>query len=133
MTTVSILSAFLERLEGFTYVEQPEILWPGMNTDPPSDGMWLVPSLFPNETIDPFWDPDVCVRYMGFFQVLVHFRPRPRLGLVKPMTLAEAVIDYYPKGLVMGPVRVKKKPWASPVVIQDSSVSYIPVTVPYLG
>ena len=133
MSTTTIMKACFDRLLTFVYSPQPVILWPAEQTDPPDSGFWLQPGYFPNEPIDRIWDNDACVETRGFFQVLVYFRVRPDLGQIKPSTLADALIDHFPKGLELGPVRVRKRPYQSPMIVEDASKSYIPVTVPYLG
>ena len=131
MSTTDILQAALTKLETFVYAPQPQILWPGIQETPPQTGMWLQPSLFPNEPGDIAWDDDACVDTRGFFQILIYFRPGQ--GQIDPSELADALIAHYPKGSVLGPVRVRKRPWQSPAVTQDASKLFIPVTVPYQG
>lgn len=133
MTATVILNACLELLEDFVYVPQPVVMWPGIQTDPPDEGFWLEPKLFPNENMDPAWDDDACARVRGFFQIKVYYRVRPDAGVIQPMQLADALIAHYPKGTVLGPVRVRKKPYQSPYIDEDASRSFIPVTVPYQG
>lgn len=131
MSTTDILEAAFQRLAAFSYSPQPEILWPGIQQEPPENGIWLVPGLFPSENTDVAWDDDSCVDTRGFFQVLVYFRPGQ--GLVEPSELADALIAHFPKGTQLGPVRVLKKPWQSPVIAEDASMLFIPVTVRYMG
>lgn len=95
--------------------------------------MWLRPGLFPNEPVDRAWDNDACTEDRGFFQILVCYRPRPKMGQIEPSLLADALISHFTKGTELGPVRVKKRPHQSPAVVYDASESFIPVTVYYLG
>jgi len=129
----TILGAFLEHLDDFVYSPQPVILWPGLQSNPPESGMWLQSNFFPNEPIDRVWGYETCVEARGFFQVSVHFRVNPGTGQLAPSLLADAIIDHFPKGLVLGPVRVRKRAWQSPAIVQDASRSFIPVTIPYWG
>jgi hypothetical protein len=131
MSTTEIIEAAFEKLETFVYSPQPEILYPGIKTKPPQAGMWLQPKVFPNEPGDIAWDNDACVDTRGWFQILVYFRPGQ--GIIDPSTLADALIDFFPKGSTLGTVRVRKRPWQDPYITQDSSKLYIPVTVPYKG
>ena len=131
MTTTERFVAFMEHLDSFVYLPQPPIMWPGIQSDPPDTGYCLEPKLFPNEPEDPAWDDDACARPIGFFQVKVYFRVRPDTGLVGPSTLADAIIDHFSKGTVIGDVRVKKQPHQSPVVDDDASRSFIVVTAHY--
>lgn len=131
MSTTAIIEAAFQLLETFTYLPQPAILYPGIQSEPPQTGMWLQPSVFPNEPADIAWENDACVDTRGFFQVLVYFRPGQ--GLIDPSELADALIAFFPKGSTLGPVRVLKRPWQSPAVTEDASKLFIPVTVPYKG
>jgi len=131
MSTTEIMEAAFEKLVAFTYAPQPEILWPGIQEEPPQAGLWLQPGFFPNEPEDIAWDNDSCVDTRGFFQVLIYFRPGQ--GQIDPSELADSLIAFFPKGLALGPVRVRKRPWQSPMITQDASKLYIPVTIPYKG
>jgi len=131
MSTTDITETAFQLLETFVYVPQPAILYPGVQNDPPQTGMWLLPSVFPNEPNDIAWDNDSCVDTRGFVQILVYFRPGQ--GVIEPSELADALIAFFPKGSQLGPVRVRKRPWQSPVVVEDSSKLFIPVTIPYKG
>ncbi len=131
MSTTEIMEAAFDRLIDFVYTPQPDILWPGIQEEPPESGMWLQPGFFPNEPKDLAWDIDACVDTRGFFQVLVYFRPGQ--GSIGPSELADVLIAFFPKGLDLGPVRILKRPWQSPMVTEDASKLYIPVTIPYKG
>ena len=131
MSTTEILQAGIDKLKSFVYDPQPEILYPGVGEDPPDTGMWLVLKFFPNEPKDIAWDNDGCVDTRGFFRVLVFLRPGQ--GQLDPSELADALIAFFPKGLVLGSVRVRKRPWQSPMIVPDASKSYISVTIPYKG
>ena len=131
MSTTDIIESVFELLESFGYSPQPAILYPGIQSDPPQNGIWLEPSVFPNEPEDIAWDNDSCVDTRGFVQILVCFRQGQ--GVIEPSELADALIDAFSKGLSIGPVRVLKRPWQSPVVVEDSSRLFIQVTVPYKG
>jgi len=131
MSTTEIIEAAFQSLESFTYEPQPAILYPGLKTEPPQRGMWLQPMVFPNEPDDIAWDNDACIDTRGFLQILIYFRPG--MGVIEPSVLADALIAFFPKGSTIGPVRVLKRPWQSPPVVEDSSALFIPVTVPYQG
>jgi hypothetical protein len=131
MSTTDILEAAFQKLKAFVYSPAPEILWPGVNEDPPQSGMWLQPGFFPNEPEDIAWGDDSCVDTRGFFQILVYYRPGQ--GQEAPSEMADALIAFFPKGLALGPVRVRKRPWQSPAVTEDGSKLFIPVTIPYQG
>lgn len=131
MSTTDIMKAAFDKLVDFVYSPQPEILWPGRQQDPPENGMWLQPGFFPNEPMDIAWDNDACVDTRGFFQILVYFRPDQ--GQEVPSELADALIEHFPKGLDLGPVRVRKRPSQAPMITEDASKLYIPVTIFYNG
>lgn len=132
-TTTDIMEACFEHLEDFVYSPAPEILYPALQTDPPSEGAWLEARFFPNEPVDRVWGDEACVEARGFFQVSVCFRTRPGIGQMSPSSIADALIAHFEKGTELGPVRVRKRPWQSPMIVEDSSKSFIPVTVPYWG
>jgi len=131
VSTTDILDAALAKLETFTYAPQPEIMWPGIQGDPPESGIWLQVRFAPNEPYDIAWDDDACIDTRGHVRILVYFRPGQ--GQIVPSELADALIAFYPKGSSLGPVRVRKRPWQSPMVTEDASKLYIPVTIPYMG
>jgi hypothetical protein len=130
MTTTSVLSAFLTRLDTLAFSPEIPIAWPGVVYDPPSTGMWLEASLFPNEPRELSWDSDSCHDTRGFCQVSVFYRKGG--GQVDASTTADAIIAHFPKGLALGPVRVQKRPWQSPAVPLDDRI-FIPVTIRYQG
>lgn len=134
MSATDIMTAFFDRLNSFTYfsVSLP-IIWPGLQSAPPQEGIWLETKFFPNEPVDRAWDNDACVEARGYFMVYVCFRQRPDAGQVEPSLVADAIIEHFPKGTELGPVRVRKQPWQSPAITPDASMSYIPVTVSYMG
>lgn len=133
--STEIMEACFEHLATFSNAPdpEPEILWPAIPKTTPDSGFWLEPGYFPNTNRDIGWDNDSCVDTRGFFQVLVYFRVRPNLGQVIPSELADKIIAHFPKGTVLGPVRVRARPSQAPMVTEDSSKSYIPVTIPYMG
>lgn len=132
MSTV-ILAAFFSRLETFTYSPTPAIAWPNIKFDPPSDGLWLEVDYFPIEGLDIAWGNDACQLSRGFFQIGVGFRSDA--GILAASALSDAIIEHFPKGLLIGSVEVNKKPWTRSAITDrhDSSQSFIPVTISYRG
>lgn len=128
MATATILTACLDRLILFAASPGYTIAHPGIKFTPPSTGYWLEPQLFPNEPANYGWDDDARLTEIGFFQVLVMYRPGE--GQVNATEIADAIIAYFPKGQILGPVRVYKRPHQSPPVVL-SDKAYIPVTIPY--
>jgi len=131
MSTTAILRASLEVMNGFIYSPMPDIAWPGIPFTPPAEGLWLQFGYFPNDDENIAWDDDSCVESRGHLRILVYYRPG--VGTVKPTILADELIKHFSKGLQLGPVRVSKRAWQTLPVAEDSSKSYIPVTVPYQG
>lgn len=129
--TTDILRASLEKLLVFNYSPQPDIMWPGISSDPPQQGMWLKIDFFPNRPENIAWSNDACVDTRGFIQIMVYFRPGD--GVVDPTVLADAICEFFPKGLELGPVRVRKRAYQKLAVKDDASKLYIPITIPYLG
>ena len=105
------------------------IAWPGVDFTPPSEGLWLEVSIFPNEPDNYSWD-DETQEFMGFLQVSVYGRPGS--GIYGLTDEAESIIAHFPKGTALGPVRVSQRPYLRPVVI-DGEAHFIPVTIPYKG
>lgn len=134
--STAILTACLDRLLTLGLSPMPPIAWPGGSYNPPDQGMWLEVKLFPNEPVDPVWNSDGCYNAIGFFQVLVGFRPGAQAEasgrLIDASELADLVINHYSKGTFLGPVRVLKTPWQSPPVTESDKL-FIPVTIPYRG
>jgi hypothetical protein len=93
--------------------------------------MWLQPGFFPNKPENIAWDNDSCIDTRGFFQILVYFRPGE--AMENPILLADALIKYFPKGLELGPVRVRKRAWQTLAITEDASKLFIPITIPFLG
>lgn len=130
MSYTQITRAAFEQLSIFVWNPQPEILWPGIETRPPDQGMWLEPDIFPNEIENVAWNNESCVEMRGFFQILVHYRPGH--GQKEPTILADALIAHFPKGFALGPVRVIKRGWQAAQVVEGDDL-YIPITIPYQG
>jgi len=113
-----------------TLANSPPISWPGVNFDPPNAGIWLEMTHFPNQSINLSWDSDSANEFFGFIQILV--LDRPGKGIVNITAQAELIIDHFPKGLLMGGVRVQKRPYIAPAV-KDGNRLFIPITIPYRG
>jgi len=132
MSTTDILTACLDRLLALSFNLQIPVSKPGVNFNSPSSGYWLEPSLSPNEPDDLAWGNDSCHERIGFFQVNVNYRPG-QPGQEGASEVADAIIAHFPKGLELGPVRVRKSAWQSPAVTDDGSRLFIPVTIPWRG
>lgn len=135
--STDILDAILQRLYAFAWSPELPIMWPAKNEEPPDTGMWLEPGFFPNEPIDEAWD-DGCLISLGFGQVLVSGRPNDPLvapggQLSRFYEVADALVDWFPKSMVLGPVRVRKTPWSSPHIVEgEGSRISVPVTIPFM-
>lgn len=135
MSTADILEAFATRLKALVLSPVLPIAWPGIPKTPPSTGMWLEARFFPNEPMDLTWGYESQQDTIGFFQVVVYFRPGVNTGQssqVDASGVADEVIAHFPKGLVVDMVRVRKVSWQSPAIDLEGK-SFIPVTIPYRG
>lgn len=128
--TTEILEAFLARLKEYCVFPSVPVAWPGIDFNPPDTGMWLEARLFPNEPRDLAWQDDSRHEDRGFFQIRIFYRPGA--GQLKPSQLADDLIAYFPKGLSLGPVCVKKRGWQSPAVTDEDKL-FIPVTISWMG
>lgn len=126
-----ILTAFGDRMKTFAYSPAPEIIPPNRADETPNAGLWLETGLFPNTPLNVTLDFDSVDETLGFCQVLVCYRKN--IGQTLPSELADAVIDHFPKGLELGPVRVIRRPYQMPAVTEDGSRMYIAITIPYQG
>lgn len=129
--TTAILTAFLERLDSFVYSPQPPVLWPGINSTPPESGAWLEASLFPSRPENLSWGNDSADLLTGYGLVMVGYRPGA--GEIVASELADAILDHFAKGTVLGPVRVLRRGTRSPASPDEGARLFIPVTIPYIG
>lgn len=113
-----------------SYSTSLPIAWPGVNFTPPDSGMWLEVRWFPNSPNNLHWENDAKQQYIGFLQVSVF--ARPGTGLVSPVSEAEGVQAHFPKGLVVGPVKVRKKPGVASSIDEGDRIQ-IPVSISYQG
>lgn len=133
MPDTDILRALLERLNAYTTSLPVAYLgknWDGSAFEPPSSGMWLESSYFPNEPDDIMWAEPEAMQ-MGFFQVSVCFRN----DTFETLARAEAadVVAHFDKGRQLtGEIRINQRPYTSPRVTGDV-MSHIPITIPYRG
>ncbi len=137
--TTAIFDAAMARLSLFSYSPAPAIIYPNTQSEPPepdvadpNSAMWIEALFFPNEPIDQAWDNDGCVETRGFFRFLVGYRPDATEFFASE--LADALVAWFPKGLDLGDVRVRKRPTRGAAFTEErGSRLYIPVTVYYLG
>lgn len=128
--SAAILEGFFHHLEGLGISPPLPIAYPSITFTPPDEGMWLEVSWFPNDPQDPVWDNNGCVLAMGYFQVLVGYRPG--YGQLPAMDIADAVATHFPKGTMLGPVPVSIAPSVAPQVV-DKDKLFIPVRIRYRG
>lgn len=129
-----IYSACVARLKTLGYSPMPPIAWSNRNFTPPTDrdAMWLRADFFPNEPGELGWGNYTPHEVRGFFQVRVYYRPN--IGIFVPGELAEDIVAHFAKGTELGPVRVVKSPWwTTDIVEEEGAMSFIPVTIEYLG
>lgn len=133
--STDILKAFLARLDVLGITLDLPIAWPGLPKEPPSTGMWLETRFFPNEPGDLTWDNTAQTDAIGFFQIMVCYRPGTNTGQTSQIAaseVADQIIAYFPKGLPLYVVRVRKTPWQSPAIDMEGK-SFIPITISYRG
>ena len=129
--STAILTALVTRLSTLVLSPVLPVMWPGIPHKPPSSGMWLEARYFPNEPGDLTWDNDGMQDTIGFFQVSVYYRPGQD-SLIAASEVADLIVEYFPKGLPLGRVRVRKGAWQSPAIDLQGK-SFIPITIPYRG
>lgn len=133
--STNILTAFLDRLSALVLSPVLPVIYPGIPDSPPSSGMWIEASYFPQQPEDLVWDNDSQLRITGHFLVAVYFRPGTgpsQSSLVSASRVADEVIAHFRKGQPLGPVRVLKSAWQNPAVNKKGKSS-VPVVVPYMG
>ncbi len=105
------------------------IAYPGRNFTPPDDGYWLVADIFPGNGIQNGISNSAQVVQGGLIQVSVYCRPN--IGIIGLTTVADSVVDAFPKGTVLvDPVRVSRTPYHAARLDLDDRIQ-IPVTIPY--
>lgn len=128
-TDKDILDATFARMA--SYSTSAPIFYPDRpDSDPPSTGRWIDFDIFPNEPDDPHWASDTQV-YLGFLQASVYFRPGGG-EFFAAYDEVEGIQAHFPKGLQLGPVKVRKRPYPRPLVTDDAAL-FIPVTIEYIG
>lgn len=130
MTTTDIFEAFLTRLAAFATTNSVAVAYPNVDFNPPGSGLWLEARYFPNEDETTTWGVGECHLSVGFFQVLIFCRTGT--GQVNASELADALVDYFPKGQVIHNVTIRKRPSQAPLVTLDDK-SYIPLRIYYRG
>lgn len=129
--STTILKAMLANLGSIVLTPALPIAWPGIPMEPPSSGMWLEARFFPNETRDLVWNNHARVQVKGYLQVSVYWRSTEG-SLLAASRVADEIVDGFPKGLEVGPARIKKTPWTSSALyLEDKNL--IPVIIPYMG
>ena len=107
-----------------------EISWPNIDFTPPTSGVWLEVSHFPNRGIDRTLSGQNVIR-QGMFQVVIGFRHGD--GIFAANTAAQAVADVFPKLTALSNVKVSKVPYISATIdIEDGRVE-MPLTIEYSG
>jgi hypothetical protein len=100
----------------------------GITFDPPDSGQWLEIGAFPNGTQNYGLADDAPALHQGFFRV--GCCTRIGLGAVKVLNLAGAVAAAFPKGTVLGPMKVQQPPSLGGVITQPDRL-IVPVTIRY--
>jgi len=107
------------------------ISWPGFNFTPPSSGVWLEVSFFPNEGIDNGLAYSDTVVPRGIFQVACV--DRPGRGTASIHAAADQIRALYAKGTsLIGSVRVIREPYDMELETEDDRLMVV-VSVEYSG
>jgi len=106
------------------------VAYEGVDFEPPEDGLWLEPKIFPNEPISIVWDNNDRQVDYGFFQVLVYYRPNK--GSIEAAEMADKIAQAFKKGTIVSSVTVEKTPHTTAIVADDDKL-FIPVTIHYRG
>jgi hypothetical protein len=107
------------------------ISWPGFNFTPPSSGVWLEVSFFPNEGIDNGLAYSDTVVPRGIFQVACV--DRPGRGTASIHAAADQIRALYAKGTgLIGSVRVIREPYDMELETEGDRLMVV-VSVEYSG
>lgn len=126
-----ILDAFLARLALFSTSPAVPVSWPDVSFEPPDEGFWLEAAFFPGAVINLAMDDYSLNDVRGFCQVKVCYTADA--GQLAPYALVQEVINWFPKGTELGPVKVNSRPSPLPVVREDKARRFIAITIPYQG
>lgn len=107
------------------------ISWPGFNFTPPSSGVWLEVSFFPNEGIDNGLAYTDGVVPRGIFQVACVNRPGAGLDAIH--AAADEIRALYAKGAALvDRVRVVREPYDMELETEDDRLMVV-VSIEYSG
>lgn len=132
MSQNSIYDAFAARVSAFAASLTPAlpVAFPGVPFTPPATGRWLEVRWFPNETTTyAIQDDPPCIVFAGMGQISVCERVGAGLA---GLSVANAAVEYFPKGTLLGVGRVEVQPWVSNVIQEPDRIAY-PVTVRWRG
>lgn len=107
--------------------DRPPVSWPNTADDPTGDDVWLEVSHLPRETDAPLLGYTSALDLGGLYQVTVV----TQLGKnsTEALTMADRIIDHFPRGFIAGDVRIRKA-WRSAGFVDDQYYR-MPVTVAY--
>lgn len=137
---VAIESALLTCAQAFATAQAlaislPNVAFPGKNPDGSDKPM---PDNYLRATFLPAPTANLSVgsgsgRYYGIMQIDVFYKQNT--GELAPGRIASAVISYFERGTVMTKddftVRINKRPYRGPMIVDGSGRVQIPVTIPF--
>ena len=130
MSFVKVRAALEQRLKTFATSNNFKVAWENKSTDYTVN--YLRPTLFAAKTENPSLGVEHR-RYRGFLRVLVNVIGL-NTGTVDLETKAEALSDYFPRGLMINyqgiVVNIQDTPSISPINI-DGLFCYVVVEIPY--
>lgn len=131
-TEVKIAVALRDRLQSLSLNPSLPIAWQNVAFKPPADGKYLRVQHIPNMVVRQEITSDGPHRYLGLYQVSVHW-PHDR-GEFEPREIAAAIVAHFPTDLrlIEGgvEVRITKRPEAGDLLVEKRGVQ-VPVTIEY--
>lgn len=129
---VKILDALTKCLSALAIEPALPIAWPNVNFTPPKDRRYLRVQFVPNVVERRFIGSNEPHRYMGLYQVSVHW-PQGA-GEYAPRRVAAAIVSHFPTDLRLVEddveVRIVSRPMAADMLVEKAGVQ-VPVTIEY--
>lgn len=124
----------LARMDTFDWSPSVRVAMPDVKFTPQGNETFLDVDFIPNETGDRALGAGDASRFEGFLQVTVAYVSGR--GILAPHQLVGAVIEHFPKGLVLNGdgvrVRISRRGWASPS-LEGADRIRIPISIPYVA
>lgn len=126
-----IYTAACEIVETFAAIGSVPVSYPGVTFPLPQAGTWYELKYFPNNNRNVGLADDDSTQHIGLIQVAVC--RRIGAGVVGMLATADTIANtVFPKGAIVGPVRVYEKPTVSSIQEMPDRVVVV-VTIRYEG